>query len=1362
MEPQDTRAEIKSATLSPAATANRLLWIYLAIGAMWILGSDYLVQLLFKDNLAARDFIDSSKGLAFVLVTGLVMFKWLLQRELIHREKTLEELQFLNQLNEFSNDPVYVVDPADDFRLIHVNEAAVRHFGHSREKLLTMRIRDWDPAYAQDHAQENWHKLRTEKFALFESEHHLADGSVVPVEVSANFIEYHGKEYVGGYLRDISARKKAEKELRDSEERYHLALHGAGLGTWDWNIKTGRTIFNRRWAEMLGYRLEELEPDVKTWEKLVHPEDLPEAMKRLQNHFSGLTSFYTVEHRLKMKSGEWLWVLASGTVFERDADGHPVRSVGIHLDIDERKRADTLLHEQRAMLEGILNSIPQAVFWKDRTSRYLGCNRVFAEAAGLNTPEEIIGKTDLELPWGPREGREYIADDQAVMESRDPKSGIIEPITMADGKRRWLETSKKPLLSAAGEVYGVLGTFEDITVRKQDQEAVRQSEELFSGVFNSSLDALFLVDWTTRRVTNCNEQGIKMFEAATKADLIGQTGYEWHQHLRKPEMQEEIHQRVLQGERWQEEVEYKTLKGNAFWGQLAIRKLDLPDSQLALVRITNITNLKKMQEHLQQERDFSRWTMDVLPGVFYVIEADGRMRLWNPQLERVTGRTAEEINDTICLDLLHPDDREKVMKAIADALQQGEARIDARLMAKDGMEYPYHFLGRRIELDGSQCILGVGIDISERLTIEKELEHQLHFQQTLMDAIPVPVFIKNKQGEFQDCNPAGEKLLGLSRKELRGKTVAYFAPPELAKVYQKKDADLLEQGDISAYESKVKNAQGELREAIFHKAIFEDADGKVQGIVVALLDVTELKASNRRSELQESALKAAANGIVITDFEGKIVWANPAFTTLTGYSVEEVVGLTPQVLKSGRQSKEFYQQMWETIAGGHVWRGEVVNKRKDGSFYDEEMTITPVKNEAGTITNFIAIKQDVTQRKLLEAQYLRAQRMEGIGLLAGGIAHDLNNVLAPILMSVQLLEMMHPDQETRDILRNLQTSTERGADIVRQVLTFARGVKGERLLLTPKHLIKDMVRVAKEAFPRNIRITSNVPADLWNVKGDPTQLHQVLLNLAINARDAMPDGGSLEIDARNETVCNLAPEHGIQIADGDYVILVAKDTGMGIPPELHERIFEPFFTTKELGKGTGLGLSTVVGIVKSHHGYLRILSELGKGAEFLVYLPAVKDKVAAESDEETAPLPQGHGELIVVVDDEPGILEAAQTILEHQGYRVMTASDGTEGLSLVAQHQGKVKVVITDIMMPFMDGVALVRSLRKMAPEIRIIASSGLASGASMTHKVDELARLGVSPIMHKPFTAQKLLKNVYHILHDEPIEPEQADVTVS
>ncbi|HEY1172330.1 MAG TPA: PAS domain S-box protein [Verrucomicrobiae bacterium] len=1204
--------------------------IYGFVGGFWIILSDLLVN-HFTETRFGDDVGDMGKGLLFVFITAFVLWRLLL-KELVRREEITQEALLYQHLTESSHDAIFMLDPENQFRIVYANEAAVKHFGHPREHLMTLLVHEWSPTSTLELAAKMWTRIQNEGHIGFDSTHVLADKRIVPVEVSANKVVFCGKEYLAGSWRNISERKQAEAALRESHQRYELALQGAGLGAWDWNIQTGKLILNRRWAEMLGYKLEELDLTLEAWRNLIHPEDLPASQKAWADHLTGLTEHYTAKMRMKTKAGGWLWVMNTGRVFERDAAGKPLRALGTHQDIDVPKRAKQALDEQRMMLESILNSVPQGIFWKDRNSIYLGCNRVFAKAAGLKKPSDIIDQNDFELPWGSKEAKNYVADDRSVMETRTPKMNIIEPITMADGSFRWVTTSKTPLIGNGGEVFGILGVFEDITERRQAQEALQRNEQLFSGVYNSSSDALFLVDWDTRLITDCNAQALRIFEANSKEEVIGQAGHQWHRIPRTEERARQSHETVAAGREWTEEVEYKTLKGKFFWGLFAARKLDLPDSRTALVRITDITSLKRMQQQLRQERDFSRWTMDVLPGVFYVIEADGRIRAWNPQLERVTGRNADQLKGVNCMEVLHPEDHAHTMQAIEAVFRNGEAQAEARLVALDGTEHPHHFHGRRIEMDGRPCILGIGIDTSER------------------------------------------------------------------------------------------------------------------------------KRNEARLLLQESALNAAANGIVITNSEGKIVWSNPAFSALTGYAAEEVSGLTHQVLKSGRQGGDFYQKLWQTISTGEVWRGELINRRKDGTLYDEEMTITPVRGSDGKVINFIAIKQDISQRKQMEAQYLRAQRMEGIGMLAGGIAHDLNNVLAPILMSIQLLQEMHPDDDTREILQSLQDSAQRGADIVRQVLTFARGIKGERLLVAPKHLIKDMGRVAQEAFPRNIRVSTDIPNDLWSVTGDPTQLHQVLLNLSINARDAMPDGGTLQIKAHNETVKNLQSELGMQIADGDYMVVSVKDSGMGIPPELHERIFEPFFTTKEQGKGTGLGLSTVMGIVKSHHGYLRIVSELGKGAEFMVYLPAVKDAVSHVAViEKTAP-PQGHGELILVVDDEPAIVDVARDILVRHGYRVLTASDGTEALTQIAQNHGKVHLVVTDIMMPFMDGVALVRSLRRMAPTIKVIAASGLASGASMVNKVDELRRLGVPPIMHKPFSAEKLLNNISLVLSGETLEPEPSD----
>ncbi|HEV2799759.1 MAG TPA: ATP-binding protein, partial [Pyrinomonadaceae bacterium] len=425
------------------------------------------------------------------------------------------------------------------------------------------------------------------------------------------------------------------------------------------------------------------------------------------------------------------------------------------------------------------------------------------------------------------------------------------------------------------------------------------------------------------------------------------------------------------------------------------------------------------------------------------------------------------------------------------------------------------------------------------------------------------------------------------------------------------------------------------------------------------------------------------------------------------------------------------------------WTGELRQRTKDGEEITVESRWTLV-NDDGRPRSILVINTDVTERKKVEAQLLRAQRMESIGTLAGGIAHDLNNILSPILMAVQMLQYKVEDETTHQWLEILQTNAERGADMVRQVLSFARGVEGERVTLQPKHLVKEVVKILKDTLPKSIEIKFDVAADLWTISADATQIHQVLMNLCVNARDAMPGGGELYVRAGNVTLDDNFARIHIEAKPGRFVQVSVADTGEGMSPEVVGRIFEPFFTTKEIGKGTGLGLSTALTIVRSHGGFLNVYSELGKGSQFTVYLPAIESEVSEQTENrKRLDLPAGHGELILIVDDEESIRQITRGTLETFNYRVVTASDGTEAVALYAQHRDEIAAVITDMMMPFMDGPATIRALRKMNPQVKIIAASGLGG----SDKAAEAAGVGVHIFLPKPYTAETLLKTLAELL---------------
>ncbi|MGH8752081.1 MAG: AAA family ATPase, partial [Burkholderiales bacterium] len=470
-------------------------------------------------------------------------------------------------------------------------------------------------------------------------------------------------------------------------------------------------------------------------------------------------------------------------------------------------------------------------------------------------------------------------------------------------------------------------------------------------------------------------------------------------------------------------------------------------------------------------------------------------------------------------------------------------------------------------------------------------------------------------------------------------------------------------------------------------------------------EIAERKRAEEQVREQAMLLDKAHDAIGVRDLDDRVIYWNKGAQQLFGWSAEEILGQhAPGILyPDPAQCDEPARKVRES---GN-WSGEMRMRTKSGAEVMVGSRWTLVRGDDGQAKSILVISTDITEKKRMEGNMLRAQRMESIGTLAGGIAHDLNNLLAPIMLAVDTLKLK-PDYERRpQLLEMIEANAKRGAEMANQVLSFARGVEGKRVTLNPRHLIREIEKIARETFPRSIEMQTKFTRGLYMVSGDATQMHQVLLNLVLNARDAMPNGGVLKIGAENLMLDESYARMHADARPGPYVVITVADSGSGIAPELQERIFEPFFTTKEIGRGTGLGLSTAVGIVKGHGGFFTVYSEPGKGSKFKVYLPALQSSAAREAEEKRE-LPAGNGELILVIDDEGAIREVTKTTLEAHGYQVLTAGDGTEALALYAKRNDAIKVVLTDLMMPYMDGAATVRALEKMNPQVKIILSSGM------------------------------------------------------
>jgi PAS domain S-box-containing protein len=496
----------------------------------------------------------------------------------------------------------------------------------------------------------------------------------------------------------------------------------------------------------------------------------------------------------------------------------------------------------------------------------------------------------------------------------------------------------------------------------------------------------------------------------------------------------------------------------------------------------------------------------------------------------------------------------------------------------------------------------------------------------------------------------------------------------------------------------------------------------------------------------ELLLNSVGEGLCGLDLNGRVTFLNPAGARILGYTIEELVGRSMHAQRIGAPNQRPLPRngspSFAAFGDGEVHHErDWVMWRKDGTWVSVEYTSNPILDEHGELIGTMVAFRDITERRQHERLALRSQRLQAIGTLVSGVAHDLNNALAPIMMGAELLRRQYPKEA--NIVDVLEVSAKRCADMVRQLVGFAKGVEGERVALQPSYLVKEVEKIMKGSFPKNLQLVIKCDPNLPSVLGDATLLHQVLLNLCVNARDAMPEGGTLSVVAESR---NVDAAYASSIPDakpGKYLVLQVSDTGTGIAPEIVDRIFEPFFTTKGPDKGTGLGLSTVMGIVKGHGGFLHVYSKLEQGSSFAVYLPTED----AGSDSESASPPavefRGQGETLLLVDDEPAIREVARAVLGRLNFKLVIATDGSDVLIQVAKHRSELRAIITDLHMPNMDGLTFVRTVRGILPDIPIMVISGRMEEAV----AEEFKTLGVTSRLDKPFTEAQLTRMLTSLL---------------
>jgi PAS domain S-box-containing protein len=713
--------------------------------------------------------------------------------------------------------------------------------------------------------------------------------------------------------------------------------------------------------------------------------------------------------------------------------------------------------------------------------------------------------------------------------------------------------------------------------------------------------------------------------------------------------------------------------------------------------------------------------------------------------EEIVGRTAFELNVWA-----HPESRAEVIARLK--AQETVRNLEIEILNKAGQIRQILWSVEEIVIGSENCWLGSALDITEKKLAERKLRENESFVRNVLDSLSAHIAVLDDAGNIVAVNQAWRRFAG--ENDAKEQDV-HLGVNYLAACRGNGDLsrDRFAQSALDGVQAVLAGTQttftieypchSQRAQAWFCMRVWR-LEGARRGVVVAHENITDRKHAEDQVNLQLSALTAAANSILITDARGKIQWVNPAFTKSTGYTAEEIIGRTPSVLKSGRQQAKFYADMWQTIRAGKVWRGELSNKRKDGTFYSEEMTITPVRGADDLIAHYVAIKQDVTERRRFENRMQQAQKMEAIGTLAGGIAHDFNNILAAMFGFGSLLQQETEDNPaTQEYVGEILKATVRAQDLVKQILTFSRQSEQKRQVIRLDCVIKEAMKFLRASLPAEIKIETSLAADAPPVLADPTKIYQIAINLATNAHHAMEGrSGILRV-----SLDSFSPDESFIRSHPDFrpvqhARLVFADNGHGMDAKTMERIFEPFYTTKPVGKGTGLGLAVVHGIVQSHEGLITIASRPGEGATFSLYFPA-KANDAVVAPDTAVGLITGQGQHILLVDDEPALTSMFRKMLSRLNYEVTVSSNARDALARFRQQPTRFDLVITDLTMPEMNGLEVARQIHALHPNMPVI----LASGFSANTNSESIAAAGICELIEKPVSYPTLATAVHRAL---------------
>jgi two-component system cell cycle sensor histidine kinase/response regulator CckA len=1142
---------------------------------------------------------------------------------------------------------------------------------------------------------------------------------------------------------DVSERERQAEALRQSEQRYRTLVEGQPDPICQFLPDTTLTFVNRAYARFYGTTPEALIG--KRWLDFAVKEERPRFLEELSS-FTPTNPERHEETRSTRADREVRWYLCHLYGLFDDA-GNIVSFQTFGTDITERKRAEGQLAQQLGLLTAITDSAADAIFVSDSDGRVTLINPAAERIFGWSRQELTGRKLHDAIHDRHPDGRPYPASECPLSRVYATGETLVrheDVFFHKDGSQVPVACSNAPLM-IEGRIAGSVLVAHDITERKRTEAALRESEARY----RTAGEAIRYGVWV------CNPEGGVEFVSRTFLDLIGKTLDEvkprgWLDRLPPEDLKPTLdawRECVRTGSEWT--WEHRVKGKDAVWRTILSLGRPVRDDR---DRITSwvgfnldISGRKEAEDALRESEARLRRTVEHAPFPVMVHAEGGEVVHISQAWLDLTGYAREEIGTIAAWTERAYGEGKELVRADIDQLHALDRAVDEGeylVRTADGRTRVWTFHSAPLGSDGHgrRLVVSMAADVTERKKGEDALRESENRMRALLDASQDEILLMSTQGEVLAINKAAERRLA----RRTGGADPVGAPLDTLLPRDQVESRMAIVRQVAATATLV-HCEVSIRWRWFEFWFYPvlQPDRPVSEVAVYAREITQQKKSQADLGKLFQAVQQSPMSVVITDCDGNIEYVNPEFTKVTGYTLAEAVGQNPRILKSGHTPPEQYAELWDTISAGGVWRGELLNKRRNGELFWELASIAPVK-QGDKITNFVAVKEDITERKQMEEQLRQSQKMQALGQLTGGIAHDFNNLIAIVMGNLQLLrERVGGDARIREFLDDALWSARRGGELTHRLLAFARKQPLKPTIIDLNEVVRGITELLRRTLGMGIRVEELLAPDLWKAFADRGELERALVNLAVNSRDAMRGAGTLTLETRNALLDEDYAEQYEEVTPGEYVLLAVTDTGTGMPPEITERVFEPFFTTKEVGQGSGLGLSMVYGFVKQSGGHVSVYSRVGQGTSVKLYLPRAPSSPTRPKEESPDMSSKDlRNRVVLVVEDEPKLRKVAVKMLERLGLRSMQAETAKDALEFLADTH--IDVLFTDIELPGgMNGTELADAAQKLDPNIKVLFTTGYAREAVLH---DRWLREKV-PWLLKPYSHQELARELRGLL---------------